>query len=71
MRQATSISLCSAATRPRNSFLSAGDWRRFRSDFLISPAQTQVSQLDERVTLGYRVEKNVGHAVWIQGRGAT
>jgi outer membrane receptor protein involved in Fe transport len=40
------------------------DWRRFRSDFLISPTQTQVRQLDERVTLGYRIEKNVGHALF-------
>ena len=40
------------------------DWRRFRSDFLISPTQTQVRQLDSRVTLGYRVEKNVGHTLF-------
>ena len=39
------------------------DWRRFRSDFLISPTQTQVRQLDERVSMGYRVEKHVGHAL--------
>lgn len=41
-----------------------GNWRRFRSDFLISPAQTQVRQLDSRVTLGYRVEKHVGHTLF-------
>ncbi|MDQ3211971.1 MAG: TonB-dependent receptor [Acidobacteriota bacterium] len=40
------------------------DWRRFRSDFLISPTQTQVRQLDDRVTLGYRVEKNIGHTLF-------
>ena len=40
------------------------DWRRFRSDFLISPTQTQVRQLDDRITLGYRVEKNVGHTLF-------
>ena len=41
-----------------------GDWQRFRSDFLISPTQTQVHQTDERWTLGYRVEKNVGHTLF-------
>ena len=40
------------------------DWQRFRSDFLISPTQTQVQQTDERWTLGYRVEKNVGHKLF-------
>ena len=40
------------------------DWERFRSDFLISPTQTQVHQTDERVTLGYRVEQHVGHSLF-------
>lgn len=40
------------------------DWRRFRSDFLISPTQTQVHQTDQRWTYGYRVEKSLGHALW-------
>ncbi|MEO7274912.1 MAG: TonB-dependent receptor, partial [Vicinamibacterales bacterium] len=39
------------------------DWRRYRTDFLISPTQTQVNQRDKRVTLGYRVEKNVAHTL--------
>jgi outer membrane receptor protein involved in Fe transport len=40
------------------------DWRRFRSDFLISPTQTQVHQTDKRWTMGYRVEKNIGHTLF-------
>lgn len=41
-------------------YVSQRDWRRFRSDFLISPTQTQVRQIDERVTMGYRVEQSLG-----------
>lgn len=39
------------------------DWTRFRSDFLISPTQTQVRQIDERTTLGYRLEKSFGSSL--------
>lgn len=45
-------------------YVRRGDWRRFRSDFLISATQTQVRQTDERVTMGYRVEKDFGHALF-------
>ncbi len=45
-------------------YVRRGDWRRFRSDFLISPTQTQVRQVDTRVTMGYRVEKNIGHRLF-------
>lgn len=45
-------------------YVRRGDWRRFRSDFLISPTQTQVRQVDQRITAGYRVEKNVGHSIF-------
>jgi len=38
-------------------YVSQKNWRRFRSDFLISPTQTQTDQFDDRTTLGYRVEK--------------
>ena len=40
------------------------DWQRFRSDFLISPTQTQVHQTDKRWTYGYRVEKSIGHRLF-------
>ena len=35
-------------------------WQRYRSDFLISPTQTQVHQVDQRTRLGYRAEKAFG-----------
>jgi outer membrane receptor protein involved in Fe transport len=39
---------------------STRQWERFRHDAIISPAQTQVRQIDERTTLGARVEKIFG-----------
>jgi outer membrane receptor protein involved in Fe transport len=45
-------------------YVRRSEWRRFRSDFLISPTQTQVRQLDDRVTFGYRAEKFVGHTLF-------
>lgn len=45
-------------------YVSQKDWRRFRSDFLISPSQTQTDQLDDRTTFGYRVEKLVGRPLF-------
>lgn len=45
-------------------YVSRHDWLRFRSDFLISPTQTQVRQIDERVKLGYRVEKSFGRQLF-------
>jgi outer membrane receptor protein involved in Fe transport len=36
------------------------NWLRYRSDFLISPATTQVRQADQRSTYGYRLEKSFG-----------
>ncbi|MFN2385565.1 MAG: TonB-dependent receptor [Thermoanaerobaculia bacterium] len=36
------------------------DWTRYRSDFLISPAQRQTHQNDQRTTLGCRLEKSFG-----------
>lgn len=40
------------------------DWKRWRSDFLISPTQTQVQQVDQRITYGLRVEKDVGRTLF-------
>jgi outer membrane receptor protein involved in Fe transport len=40
------------------------DWKRWRSDFLLSPTQTQVQQVDERIGYGLRVEKNVGRTLF-------
>ncbi len=42
---------------------SSRDWTRFRSDFLISPTTTQVRQIDDRWTWGYRVEKSFGFSL--------
>ena len=41
-------------------YVGHSEWRRFRSDFLISPTQTQTRQIDRRVKFGYRVEKGFG-----------
>ncbi len=45
-------------------YVSQKDWRRFRSDFLISPTQTQTDQHDDRTTYGYRVEKFLGRPLF-------
>lgn len=36
------------------------NWLRYRSDFLISPTTTQVRQADQRMSIGYRLEKSFG-----------
>ncbi len=40
------------------------DWKRWRSDFLISPTQTQVQQVDQRIAYGLRAEKDVGRTIF-------
>lgn len=40
------------------------DWTRWRSDFLISPTQTQTEQIDGRWTTGFRVEKSIGRSLF-------
>jgi len=39
-------------------------WDRWRHDQLISPATTQLHQEDERLTIGARIEKNFGAALF-------
>ena len=39
------------------------DWSRWRSDFLLSPTQTQTGQFDKRWTYGFRAEQTLGHAL--------
>lgn len=41
-------------------YISKRDWLRFRHDQLISAAQTQVKQVDNRTTWGFRAEKTFG-----------
>ena len=41
-------------------YVGHSNWRRFRSDFIISPTQTQVRQIDRRTKGGYRIEQNLG-----------
>lgn len=45
-------------------YVRRSDWQRFRSDFLLSPTQTQVRQTDRRTTAGYRVEKSIGRLLF-------
>lgn len=39
------------------------DWSRWRSDFLLSPTQTQVGQFDARWTYGLRAEQTLGQSL--------
>ena len=39
------------------------DWTRWRSDFLLSPTQTQTQQIDARSIYGYRIEKTLAFSL--------